>query len=50
MWERNVEVGKKLFSDNKKMVRGKEKAVLFLIFFFKKEEVILVFTNVREKC
>ena len=40
-----MEVGKKQFSDNKKMVRGKKNN-----FFFQKEEVILVLTNVRQKC
>ena len=40
-----MEVGKKQFSDNKKMVRVKKNN-----FFFQKEEVILVLTNVRQKC
>ena len=36
-----MEVGKKQFSDNKKMVRGKEKVVLFLFFFSKKKKLYL---------
>ena len=34
----------------KKMVCGKKKGSFIFNFFFKKEEVILVLTNMREKC
>ena len=49
IWERNVEVGKKQFSDNIKngtFVGKKKKTVLFFIFyFFQKEDVVLVLDN-----
>ena len=34
----------------KKMVCGKKKGSFIFNFFFKKEEVIFVLTNMREKC
>ena len=41
IWERNVKVGKKQFSDNKKwyVCGKKKKAILFLIFFFKNKKL-----------
>ena len=53
MWEKNVEVGKKKFSDKKKngMFVGKKKSsFIFYIFFKKKKLYSYLTTNVKKKC
>ena len=40
-----MKVGKKQFSDKKNGTFVEKKAVLFFIFIFKKEEVVLVLDN-----